>query len=51
MASTTRLNAQDERDEGFDAAAVEAAIRASEKEPAINTTNTTRDGPGGSGSR
>ena len=50
-ASTTRLNAQEERDEGFDAAAVEAAIRASEKDAATNTTNTMRDGPGGSGTR
>lgn len=48
-ASTTQLNRQEERDEGFDPAAVQAAIRASEHEAA---TNTTRDqGPGGSGAR
>ena len=48
-ASTTRLDAQEERDEGFDAAAVEAAIRASEKDAAINTRRD--EGPGGSGPR
>jgi hypothetical protein len=48
-ASTTHLNAQEERDEGFDPAAVQAAIRASEQNAATNTRKD--EGPGGSGAR
>jgi hypothetical protein len=47
--STTHLNAQEERDEGFDPAAVQAAIRASEQDAATNARKD--DGPGGSGAR
>jgi len=48
-ASTTHLGTQEERDEGFDAAALQAAIRASEQDA---TSNARKDeGPGGSGPR
>jgi len=47
--STTHLHAQEERDEGFDPAAVQAAIRASEQDAPTDATKV--DGPGGSGPR
>ena len=48
-ASSTHLNTQEERDEAFDAAALQAAIRASEQDA---TSNARKDeGPGGSGPR
>ena len=48
-ASTTHLNTHEERDEGFDPAAVQAAIRASEQDTATNVRKD--EGPGGSGAR
>jgi len=48
-ASTTHLNTREERDEAFDAAALQAAIRASEQDAASDARK--EEGPGGSGAR